>query len=85
MLNFIVLGLIPGTHLQITFSWVLLAAAVLMVIIEILYRRNYRSTAQHMAVVPAQLVQTMLAIRVPKRYRFDLIVRRRQYTFSVEL
>ena len=33
MLQFIVLGLIPGTHLQITFLWVLIATAALVLTI----------------------------------------------------
>ena len=37
MLNFFVLGLIPGTNLQITFSWVLVAAIIADIIFGIFY------------------------------------------------
>ncbi len=36
MMNFIVLGLIPGTHLQITFKWILSFVAVVLIFVLIL-------------------------------------------------
>lgn len=93
MLNFIVLGLIPGTHIQITFSWVLLSVAIVLVYTEFRYRRYHHQlapamlgleqpAAQEQAAVPQQ---TALALRIPKCYRLDLVVWGRQYTLSVEL
>ncbi len=42
MLELIVLGRIPGTHIQITFNWFLLAVAVLLGMVELrtLYLRH---------------------------------------------
>jgi hypothetical protein len=34
MLEFIVLGIIPGTHYQITFNWILAAASLILIIIK---------------------------------------------------
>lgn len=42
MLNFLVLGLIPGTGLQITFYWVLIAAVLAMG----LSTRHYQATLE---------------------------------------
>ncbi|MGZ6004936.1 MAG: hypothetical protein ACXWLH_02180 [Candidatus Saccharimonadales bacterium] len=37
MLQFIVLGLVPGTHLQITFSWFLILGIILDAVFGSLY------------------------------------------------
>lgn len=50
MLEFIVLGKIPGTSLQITYAQVLLVAALLLIISElriILQRKNLMRLAQN--------------------------------------
>jgi len=94
MLNFIVLGLIPGTHLQITFSWLLLAVAGFMIYLELRYRQYHYhlETANNVPDAsedsPAEAkvpVQMAFALRTPRRYNVALVVGRRQYTLSVEL
>lgn len=81
MLNFIVLGLIPGTHLQITFSWIMLVAALVLMYIELRYHEYLKLTA---TVVTAPQ-QTTLAIANPRRYTWSLVVGQRQYILSIEL
>lgn len=93
MLNFIVLGLIPGTHIQITFSWVLLSVAIMLVYAEFRYRRYHYQLMPALAGLETSISpedtqppeQTTLALRIPKCYRLDLVVWGRQYTLSVEL
>jgi Na+(H+)/acetate symporter ActP len=46
MLEFIVLGNMPGTRFTITFSWVLFMVAVALAIFEIRYHRNYALKVQ---------------------------------------
>lgn len=40
MLNFIVLGIIPGTHLQISFSWLMLGVSIATAILSVLPEIN---------------------------------------------
>lgn len=85
MLDFIVLGRIPGTQLRITFSWLLLAVAMLLLYAEFRYRRSQRLprvTTQPETSVPTQMT---LALRFPRRYSWSLVVGRRQYTLTIEL
>jgi hypothetical protein len=46
MLEFIVLGIIPGTHVQITFSWVLLMTALGLIAYEFYIRRQTFNLSQ---------------------------------------
>lgn len=46
MLEFIVLGNVPGTHFNITFSWILALAAVFLIVLEIRYHKNYALKVQ---------------------------------------
>ena len=62
MLRFIVLGEIPGTHFVVTFSWVLIAALMVLVISEfsIFYNRSKTPVAAKAknptALQPARLI-----------------------------
>lgn len=48
MLNFIVLGLIPGTHLQITFGWMLaLLSLAIAAVLSYLELSRIRPTRLH--------------------------------------
>jgi hypothetical protein len=49
MLEFIVLGIIPGTRFNITFAWVLAAAAVFLIVLEVRYHKNYALKVQALA------------------------------------
>ena len=55
MLEFIVLGIVPGTHINITLSWVLAAAAIFLIVLELRYHKNYALKVQT-ATVNAQVV-----------------------------
>ncbi len=46
MLEFIVLGIVPGTRFNITFAWVLAAAAIFLIVLEIRYHKNYALKVQ---------------------------------------
>ena len=47
MLEFIVLGQVPGTHLIITFNWVLIVAAFALFGVEIYRISQRRKHAKH--------------------------------------
>lgn len=42
MLEFIVLGQIPGTHLKITFAWCLIVSLILLIWIDLRVHRGHR-------------------------------------------
>ena len=44
MLEFVVLGIVPGTHIQITFSWVMLFSACLLALYELRMRDRIQFT-----------------------------------------
>ncbi len=46
MLEFIVLGIIPGTHINITLSWVLAVAAIFLIVLELRYHKQYALKVQ---------------------------------------
>lgn len=46
MLEFIVLGNVPGTHFNITFSWILALTAVFLIVLEVRYHKNYALKVQ---------------------------------------
>ena len=60
MLEFIVLGKVPGTHFNITYSWVLALAAGLLIMLEIRYHRNYvlKVQAATAAAIPKTATKT---------------------------
>lgn len=63
MLEFIVLGNVPGTQFNITFSWVLAVTAVFLIVMEIRYHKHYALKVQQAAVDADKLP----AKRSPKR------------------
>lgn len=44
MLEFIVLGQIPGTHIQITFAWCLIVSLILLIWVDLRIHRGHRHT-----------------------------------------
>lgn len=46
MLEFIVLGIIPGTHINVTLSWVLAVAAIFLIVLELRYHKQYALKVQ---------------------------------------
>ena len=54
MLEFIVLGIVPGTHFNITFSWILAISAVFLIVLEIRYHKNYALKVNEAAALAAQ-------------------------------
>lgn len=69
MLELIVLGQVPGTHFQITLSWVLAVSAVLLGTVEV--RNIYRRRS---ATPKAQLKKLLLKLK--RLLKLKLIVHR---------
>lgn len=55
MLEFIVLGNVPGTHFNITFSWVLGVAAVFLMALEVRHHRQYALKVQAAEAIAAEV------------------------------
>ena len=65
MLEFIVLGIVPGTRFNITFSWVLAAAAVFLIVLEIRYHKNYALKVQALTASTETVVKSQPKRRSP--------------------
>lgn len=61
MLEFIVLGNVPGTHFNITFSWVLGVAAVFLMVLEVRYHRQYALKVQAAETIASQTSTEVIA------------------------
>jgi len=54
MLEFIVLGNVPGTHFTITYSWVLILAAIFLMVLELRYHKQYALKVQALTTTTAE-------------------------------